>query len=454
MSQILLIDDNNGIADALEILFSLYDIRCVHADTPERGMQMLNTHVIDLVIQDMNFSEDTTSGNEGKTLFKTIQKHYPDLPVILLTAWGNLEMAVELVKQGAADYITKPWDDNKLITTVKNLTELGQLRQQTNNLLAEKQSQSSSLANQFDLCGTIFSSDSMRQTLSMATQIAQSEIPVLITGPNGSGKEKIAEVIQANSPVKAKPFIKVNVGGLPLDLLEAELFGAEAGAFTGANKQRVGRFEAADGGTLFLDEIGNLPLTGQVKLLRVLQTGEFERLGSSVTRKVNVRIISATNADLLADIKQGKFREDLYYRLNVIEVKVAPLCQRVDDILPLALSFLQENLSLSEQAEQLLLSYQWPGNVRELQNVIKRANILAKNNNVTAEDLGIHCDTLLPVETEKVSPKPLTEPTAQQIKDALQLYHYNISQSAKSLGLSRQSLYRRMQKYDIPASAS
>ena len=444
MSQILIIDDNPSIAIALDVLFSIYNINTLHADSPEQGMLFLQNHNVDLVIQDMNFTEDTTSGQEGKALFEQIHASYPDLPVILLTAWGNLEMAVDLVKQGAADYLTKPWDDTKLVTTVKNLMELGALRKQTNNLIQESNSQVKALAEKYDLCGTIFNSQSMVQTISMAAQIAHSDIPVLITGPNGSGKEKIAEIIQANSSVKDKPFVRVNVGALPIDLLEAELFGAEAGAFTGATQKRIGRFESADGGTLFLDEIGNLPLSGQIKLLRVLQTGEFERLGSSETRQVNVRVISATNADLLDDIANGTFREDLYYRLNVIEIKVPPLAERTDDILPLALNFMPEQIKLSNDAENTLTSYHWPGNVRELENVMKRACLLAQDGEVQVANLGIQV-------AQEIQPKqPTTEPDKAMLVQVLESNRHNISQAAKQLGMSRQSLYRRMDKYGIP----
>jgi len=445
MNQILIIDDNYGIATALDVLFSLYEIKTIHADTPEQGLLLLQSNKVDLIIQDMNFSEDTTSGEEGKTLFKQIHANYPDLPVILLTAWGNIETAVNLVKSGASDYLTKPWDDTKLVTTVQNLIELGQLRQQTNSMISQTSSQTHSLSEQYNLCGTIFNSSAMLQTLTMATQIAHADIPVLITGPNGSGKEKVAETIQANSSEKDNTFVKVNVGALPMELLEAELFGAEAGAFTGAQKKRVGRFEAADGGTLFLDEIGNLPLSGQIKLLRVLQTGEFERLGSSQTRKVKVRVISATNADLLDEIKQGNFREDLYYRLNVIEIKVAPLVDRVDDILPLALHFMPEGTTLSNEAESRLQNHSWPGNVRELENVIKRASLLASEGHIQVKDLGLP-------EKEFITPRNTTviEPDKEELLQTLQANRHNISQTAKQLGLSRQSLYRRMDKFSIP----
>lgn len=449
MNQILVIDDNYGIATALEVLFSLYNIQTLHADSPEKGLLLLQSNNIDLVIQDMNFSQDTTSGEEGKILFKQIQQSNPDLPVILLTAWGNIETAVDLVKAGASDYLTKPWDDNKLVTTVKNLIELGELRQQTNQMLSQKYHQSQSLAQQFNLCGAIFNSQSMLQTMTMATQIAHADIPVLITGPNGCGKEKVAETIQANSSVKDKAFIKVNVGALPSELLEAELFGAEAGAFTGALKKRIGRFEAADGGTLFLDEIGNLPLSGQMKLLRVLQTGEFERLGSSTTIKVNVRVISATNADLIEEINKGNFREDLYYRLNVIEIKVAPLADRVDDILPLALHFMPQGITLSRDAELTLQNHLWPGNVRELENVMKRASLLASNLHIEIKDLG-----LPDIEINSTKTSQVLDPDLTMLQQALEFNKHNISQTAKQLGLSRQSLYRRMDKFSIPRENS
>ena len=443
MSQILLIDDNQGIAKALKVLFSLYNLSMQHAETPEQGLVLLETTEIDLVIQDMNFSDDTTSGEEGKILFNQIHNQYPDTPIILLTAWGKIEMAVELVKQGAADYITKPWDDIKLVNTLTNLLELGQLRRQTHSILKHKSDQAKKLAKNFDLCDTIFDSEAMLQNLTIATQIAHADIPVLITGPNGSGKEKIAEVIQVNSSVCKQPFIKVNIGALPVDLLEAELFGVEAGAFTGAQKKRIGRFEAADGGTLFLDEIGNLPLNGQIKLLRVIQTGEFERLGSSKTRKVTVRIISATNADLKEEIEKGTFREDLYYRLNVIEINIVPLCDRKDDILPLALHFMPDDFVLTRDAERDLMNHSWPGNVRELQNVIQRASLLSNDKKLSADKLG-----LLPVKIASNNSSRI-EPDKQMLIETLAKNKHNISQTAKQLGLSRQSLYRRLDKYDI-----
>ncbi|MGI2173071.1 sigma 54-interacting transcriptional regulator [Shewanella ulleungensis] len=289
----------------------------------------------------------------------------------------------------------------------------------------------------------------------------------MITGPNGAGKDKIADILQANSPLKDKPFIKVNIGALPMDLLEAELFGAEAGAFTGANKTRMGRFEAADGGTLFLDEIGNLPLSGQVKLLRVLQTGEFERLGSHQTRKVNVRVISATNADLADDIAHGRFREDLFYRLNVIELAIAPLNQRQDDILPLVKHFIGANFSLDKSTQQALINHSWSGNVRELENACKRAALLAKSPQLTIDDFGLMAtanvgaaaqhalDVEHPLGQQDQSldaTQSICEPDKQQLEDALVQYNGVIARVAKSFGLSRQALYRRMEKYGLKAA--
>jgi len=268
---------------------------------------------------------------------------------------------------------------------------------------------------------------------------------VLITGPNGAGKERIAEIVHYNSAVKNGPFIVVNCGALPSELIEAELFGAEAGAFTGANKAREGRFEAADGGTLLLDEIGNLPLSGQMKLLRVLETGQFERLGSSKTRQVKVRVLSATNADLVQMIQQGRFREDLYYRLNVIELNLPPLAARADDILPLAESFLAEPVSLSADARAALLSHTWPGNVRELKNAIARASLLCRDGTIQASDLGLVARAPAPRSLADV------EPDRAAIEAALARARGVISQAAAELGLSRQALYRRLEKLGLRA---
>ncbi|HEX2666991.1 MAG TPA: sigma-54 dependent transcriptional regulator, partial [Gammaproteobacteria bacterium] len=364
MGKILVIDDNKAIGEALSVLFGLHGLETLSALTPEAGVALLARESVDLVVQDMNFSGDTTSGREGTALFAEIRRRHPDLPIILLTGWTHLEDAVELVKAGAADYLAKPWDDAKLVTTVRNLIQLGELRRSQRRQAEERRAARDKLAARFDLCGIVYESPSMQQLVGIATQVAHADVPVVITGPNGAGKEKVADIIQANSSVKGGPYVKVNMGALPAELIESELFGAEAGAYTGAQKARAGRFEAADGGTLFLDEIGNLPLAGQVKLLRVLQTGEFERLGSTQTRKVKVRILTATNSDLRKAIAEGRFREDLFYRLNVIELAVPPLAERREDVLPLARAFLGEGHSLAPEAERALLEYPWSGNVR------------------------------------------------------------------------------------------
>ncbi|MGH8445542.1 MAG: sigma-54-dependent transcriptional regulator, partial [Solimonas sp.] len=288
MSTVLIIDDNAGVREALSLLLSLRDIRSCTAAAPEEGLAMLMVERIDLVIADMNFRADTTSGEEGVTLFRAIRERHPDMPVMLLTAWTHLETAVELVKAGAADYLAKPWDDNKLLTTVENLLELSEASRVVSRLHRERRLRREELARRYDLRGLVYGSEAMARAVELSCQVARADVPVLITGPNGAGKERIAQIVHANSAVKDGPFIAVNCGALPSELIEAELFGAEAGAYTGANRAREGRFESADGGTLFLDEIGNLPLSGQVKLLRVLESGQFERLGSSRTRQVKV----------------------------------------------------------------------------------------------------------------------------------------------------------------------
>lgn len=445
MRKILVIDDNPGVTEALALLFSVYNIEVLVAHTPQTGLAILEQHTdILLIIQDMNFTQDTNSGEEGKKLFYAIQKINDAIPVILITAWAQLEIVVELVRSGAADYIEKPWRDEKLTKQVLNLIELSELQlqqfRQSHSLVKNKQS----LQKNADLCGCIYHSQLMQNLLDVAVKVAPADVPVLITGPNGSGKEKIAEVIQANSRQKNESFIKVNIGALPSDLIEAELFGAEAGAYTGANKMRIGRFEAADGGTLFLDEIGNLSLNGQMKLLRVLQTGEYERLGSHQTRRCQVRVISATNSDLEAAITKGEFREDLFFRLNVIHLKVPALTERKEDILPLLYRFLGNERQCSEQVAQQLIQYNWPGNVRELANACQRAILLNSDKSIPFEAFGISLN-----DQENSISSLVTEPSKELIEYVLKQNRGVIAQTARQLGLSRQSLYRRMEKFGI-----
>ncbi len=445
MPVILIIDDNTSVATALDVLFSLHDIDTLQATSPEQGLALLREHPVDLVIQDMNFTEDTTSGEEGEALFARIREAHPDLPVILLTAWTHLGSAVDLVKAGAADYLAKPWDDRKLLTTVNNLLELSEARRELDQRRQREQRQRTDLQARYQLCDAVFADAASERVIALACQVARSTLPVLITGPNGAGKEKIAQIIQANSPVAKGPFVTVNCGALPADLIEAELFGADAGAYTGANKAREGKFEAADGGTLFLDEIGNLPLGGQMKLLRVLETGRFERLGSNRERQVKVRVVSATNADLAAMIRDGTFREDLYYRLNTVELAVPPLAERTGDIAPLAEHFLSDDKPLSPAALSALQRHAWPGNVRELRNVIQRAELLATGPRIEVADLNL---PRAPANARSNS--AALDPDRKRIESALASNHGIIAQAAAELGLSRQALYRRMDRYDIP----
>lgn len=438
--KILVIDDNQPVCQALQTLFELngYDVDI--ARTEAGAWQLLQQQDIDLILQDMNFVPGEIKGEQGKSLFYQLRQTFPCIPIVLMTAWTQLEMVVELIKAGATDYIAKPWDDQRLLLTVANALKLKQLSDQQRQQQAERDA---AFAGK-DLCGLVFSSSKMQQLLHMVMQLAPASAAVMITGPNGAGKEGIANILHANSPRKHKPFIKVNMGALPGDLIEAELFGAEAGAYSGASKTRIGRFEAADGGSLFLDEIGNLSLAGQAKLLRVLQTGEFERLGSSQTRTVDVRLISATNTDLTQAISQGHFRQDLYYRINVVQLVLPALHQRREDILPLARHFLGGRKTLSVSAQRRLQDYSWPGNVRELQNVCQRALLLSTGEQIQADDLALP-------EVQGDSKRGLDDIDKARIVQALTQTDGVISRAAKQLGISRQALYRRMEFYGIAA---
>jgi DNA-binding NtrC family response regulator len=450
--KVLIVDDQDAVREALELLFTVQGLSVLNASSREEVMHFVSTEEVGVVLQDMNFSEQSTSGQEGADLFRAVKALDPDLPVVLMTAWTSLEAAVSLVKEGAADYIAKPWDDEKLVRTVKNLLRLRSAEQENTRLLAQTSRARHSLTQEHDLCGVVYRSAQMHDVVSLAVHVAPSEAPVLISGPTGVGKEKLAEIIQANSRRKQQPFVKVNAGGLPDELLQAELFGAEQGAYTGSSKLRIGRFEAAHGGTLFLDELGNLSLSGQMKLLRVLQTGEFERLGSSTTRKVDVRILSATNADLRKEIAAGRFREDLFFRLNVIELRLPPLSERPDDVGPLAETFLAQNAAggsafkLAENVATALMQYEWPGNVRELQNRIQRATLVCRDRIVTVADLALPAAGL-----EQPAPAGMraADPERNDIELALVNAGGVVAKAAARLGMSRQALYRRMERLGI-----
>jgi DNA-binding NtrC family response regulator len=446
MRTVLVIDDHAAVGTALRVLLSMHDIQTLTATSPDEGLGMLSSRRIDLVVADMNFSADTTSGEEGNALFHAIRGRHSDLPIILLTAWTNLESAVQLVKAGAADYIAKPWNDDKFLATVENLLELSEASRERRRLHDERHLRRRQLAQQYDLRGIVFESREIEAAVDLACRVAKASVPVLITGPSGSGKERIAQIVHANSAARDGAFVAVNCGALPADLIEAELFGAEAGAYTGAHRARPGRFEMADGGTFFLDEIGNLPLSGQVKLLRVLETGQFEQLGSSQTRSVRVRIISATSADLSAMIRDGRFRDDLFYRLNMIRIVLPALCERSDDIIPLAEHFLGSELELAEDARSALVEHDWPGNVRELRNSVERAKLLAQERIIRAVDLSLPPRR---ASDQHGAARDEENLTREVIEEALRTARDNISRAAQSLGISRQSFYRRMERFGM-----
>ncbi len=447
MDTVLVVDDQLAVRTALGMLFDVHGIRAEGVATPDAALARIREGGVAVVIQDMNFTRDTTSGDEGVALFRAIRELDARMPVVLITAWTSLEAAVMLVKEGANDYLQKPWDDTKLVATVRTLLRLRRLEGENTRLAREATEARDALADSFDLCGLVYESTEMHELVAVAVNVARSNAPVLVTGPNGSGKEKVAEIVQRNSTRKSRPFIRVNAGALPESLMEAELFGAEAGAFTGANKTRIGTFEAADGGTLFLDEIGNLSLAGQMKLLRVLQTGEFQRLGSTVTRHTDVRLISATNVDLKEAIAAKAFREDLYFRINVVELAVPPLARRTTDILPIARAMLGATTVLDDAAQQALLGHAWPGNVRELQNRLQRAGIVARDGAITREALGLDTPSLSGVPSSRDTGGENLDRHA--VEAAIARADGNVSRAAAELGLSRQALYRRLDRLGI-----
>jgi len=490
--KVLIVDDQPAVCAALELLFELHGLATLCATTPEEALSLVASEDIGAVVQDMNFERGATSGAEGLALLRAIKRLDPDLPVLVVTAFTSLAAAVELTKAGASDYLAKPWDDEKLAATVKNLVRLRSLSQENIRLRASTGRARLELARSHDLCGIVYRSAAMQELVRLAVKIAPADVPVLITGPNGSGKDRIAQIVQASSRRRGGPWITVNAGGLPDELLEAELFGAEAGAFTGARKLRVGRFEEAHGGTLFLDEIGNLSPAGQMKLLRVLQTGELQRLGDNRTHRVDVRILSATNANLPERIAEGTFREDLYFRLNVIELAVPALRDRPEDIEPLAEHFLASHPSpedgatraLSAAALRALVDHDWPGNVRELENRIQRGVLVARGSTIEPADLGLDDGApgrrsapsapnpglgsrdearlraespLAPRARPKQEPPRAAEERSHEqapreraeIERALVEHRGVVARAAAHLGMSRQALYRRLDRLGI-----
>jgi DNA-binding NtrC family response regulator len=454
--KVLIVDDQPAVVEALEVLLDAHGIPTVTASSSSEALAAVRAETVGAVIQDMNLGPHETSGDEGRQLFRSLREVDPGLPILLITAWASLETAVELIKAGASDYIRKPWNDDKLVASIRNLVRMRRLELENARLRERVAASREALERTSDLCGVVYGSQAMHELVSLAINVAASDAPVLITGPSGAGKERLAEIVQANSRRWDQPFLRVNVGAIPAELLESELFGAEPGAYTGLASRRIGHFESAHTGTIFLDELDALPLAGQVKLLRVLQSGELRRLGSSRALHVDVRLISATNASLTDEIAAGRFREDLYYRLNVVELAIPALAERQEDILPLASHLLARHSSgsdqagrrLSPEAEAALLDHSWPGNVRELENRIQRALVVSAGGSITAKDLGLEIE---PPELRGPG-VGLDECRTDERRRVLQVLERNagvVVQAAAELGISRQALYRKMARLGV-----
>lgn len=450
--KILVADDQPAVLDAIKMLLRSEGFQVDTVRSPQVALESLGLREYDTVLVDLNYARDTTSGQEGIELLESIRAIDSQLPVVVMSAWGTIELAVEAVRRGARDFIQKPWDDERLVTTVRNQAELYQALRRGQRLEAENKLFRSQGHPTF-----IAQAPSMRSVVDSISQVAPSHANVLITGEHGTGKEVVAQMLHVVSLRADKPLITVNTGGLPEGTFESELFGHVKGAFTDARTDRIGRFEMADTGTLFLDEIANVPLRQQAKLLRVLETGEMERVGSSRTRQVDVRVLSATNADLHAACASGNFREDLLFRLNTVEVHIPPLRERREDIPALSSHFLSKYASrynkqidgFSQDALQRLTEYGWPGNVRELEHTIERAVIMCRENTIQSHHLGLQ-NPSRPAAPD-LSEMSLEEVEALLIGKALARYSGNVSQAAEVLGLSRGTFYRRMEKYGLYA---
>ncbi|HKX31970.1 MAG TPA: sigma-54 dependent transcriptional regulator, partial [Blastocatellia bacterium] len=398
---------------------------------------------------DLNYTRDTTSGQEGLDLITRIQAVDATLPVVVMTAWGSVEVAVEAMRRGARDFVQKPWENERLITILRTQAELSRALRKGERLEAENR-----LLRDENRARMIAEAPSMQPVLQIIARVGPSDANVLVTGENGSGKGVVAQVLHSISHRSSRPLVTVNVGGLSEGVFESELFGHIKGAFTDAKTDRVGRFELADEGTLFLDEIANISLPQQAKLLRVLETGEFERVGSSKTRKVNVRIISATNSDLYSEVAAGRFRQDLLFRLNTVEIRLPALRDRKEDIPLLALHFLRQHAtryrklvtSFEQSALQALAVHPWPGNVRELDHAIERGVLMAQGTLVKAADLGLY---QAPDSSPRLEDMSLEEVECFLIKKTLARFDGNVSKAAEALGLSRSALYRRLEKFGL-----
>jgi DNA-binding NtrC family response regulator len=446
---ILIADDQPHILDALEFLLEPEGFRVEKARSPFMVLEALKSGIYDALLIDLNYTRDTTSGQEGLDLLAQVTAQDSQMPVVVMTAWANVELAVEAMRRGARDFIQKPWDNARLLTIMRTQIELHHALKRAQRLEAENR-----LLRAQGLPEMIATAASMQPVLGTIARIGPSDANVLITGEHGTGKEVVAQMLHGLSSRASRSLVAVNTGALPEGTFESELFGHVKGAFTDARTERIGRFELADGGTLFLDEIANVPMRQQAKLLRVLETGEMERVGSSKTRRVNVRVLSATNADLHADVENGKFRGDLLFRLNTVEIHIPPLRERREDIPPLAAHFLakyaaryrKQMQGLEPNALQVMLQYAWPGNVRELDHTIERSVLMAHGPKIEVADLGL---APARVQNQVLEEMSLEAVESILIRKALTRCNGNVSQAAEALGLSRGALYRRMEKYGI-----
>jgi len=446
--RILIADDQADVLEALRLLLKSEGYQIETAKSPAIVLRAIEAREFSLAIMDMNYARDTTSGQEGFELLSRIQTLDTSLPVVVMTAWATVELAVEAMRRGAKDFITKPWDNPRLLATVRTQVELGSAMRTYRRLEEENKL----------LRGTagpvlIAQSPAMRPVLEVIARVGPSDANILITGENGTGKGVIAQALHATSARATRPLISVNMGGLPEGLFESELFGHVKGAFTDAKADRAGRFELADSGTLFLDEIGNIPLSQQAKLLRTLERGEFERVGSSKTHRVNVRLVSATNSDLPAEVSSGRFRQDLLFRLNTIHIHLPPLRERHEDIPLLAQHFLKQHVGryrkavtgFDEEALALMNRYGWPGNVRELDHAVERGVLMTTGKAIRAADLGLNAAN----SSKGLDDMSLEEVEGYLIKRTMARCNGNAREAAEELGLSRSAFYRRLEKYGL-----
>jgi DNA-binding NtrC family response regulator len=445
--RILIADDQRDVLEALRLLLKGEGYESETVSSPAAALAALEARDYDAVLMDLNYARDTTSGQEGLDLLARIQRLDGTLPVVVMTAWGSVDLAVEAMRRGARDFVQKPWENARLLTTLATQIALGKALRRGQRLEAENR-----ILRQDPEPAMIAESPAMRPVLELIERVAPSDANVLIFGENGTGKGMVARALHAASRRASRPLVTLNAGGISEGVFESELFGHVRGAFTDARADRVGRFELADGGTLFLDEIANVPAGQQAKLLRVLETGEFERLGSSRTRKVDVRLLSATNADIHEEVAAGRFRQDLLFRLNTIEIRIPPLRERRDDVPSLALHFLERHArryrkelrGFEAAALQALLDHAWPGNVRELDHAIERATLMARGNAIRAGDLALRAPGEGGAALEQMS---LEDVEKLLVQKAMARYTGNVSAAAKALGLSRSALYRRLEKH-------